>query len=350
MISVIIPVYNTEKYLHRCISSVLRSIYRDFEILLINDGSEDGSAAICKEYVKRDSRVRYYEQENRGVSAARNKGIEECKGDWIVFVDSDDCITCDFFSTIVKEEYQLYDLLLFDYIVLNKKMRESERETLVFENAGICCYGKEEKILLIEKIIGGKELAENSRTSMRAPWAKAFKRSIIDENHICFPVEISIGEDALFNIEYIQKMTSCLHIQKQVYFYEIHPDSVSHGLCIDFMFNDIVYQKQMRELLEQYCMFQQLEKAYYNSVLFSVADILIKDIFNPYTTRTFREECRLCCRIHENDLYTEALQLNSQMGRFSRRVLLFFFKIKCYPIVKLLCEICCKILEKMEQA
>ena len=89
MISIIIPVYNTAQYLNRCIKSVLRSSYRDFELLLINDGSTDASGSICRRYTREDGRVRYFEGEHKGVSAARNKGLDESRGEWIVFVDSD---------------------------------------------------------------------------------------------------------------------------------------------------------------------------------------------------------------------------------------------------------------------
>ena len=97
MISVIIPVYNTEKYLDRCIRSVLNSTYKDFEVLLIDDGSVDGSLEICRTYCRLDRRVRFLTQKHGGVSEARNRGIQESRGEWLVFVDSDDFISEDFF-------------------------------------------------------------------------------------------------------------------------------------------------------------------------------------------------------------------------------------------------------------
>ena len=89
-ISVIVPVYNTEKYLHRCIDSILSQTFTDFELLLINDGSKDGSGAICDEYAAKDNRVRVFHKENCGVSSARNLGLDNVQGEWVLFVDSDD--------------------------------------------------------------------------------------------------------------------------------------------------------------------------------------------------------------------------------------------------------------------
>ena len=90
LISVIVPVYNTEKYLHRCIDSILNQTFTDFELLLINDGSTDSSSAICDEYAEKDCRVRVFHKPNGGVSSARNLGLEKAQGEWITFCDSDD--------------------------------------------------------------------------------------------------------------------------------------------------------------------------------------------------------------------------------------------------------------------
>ena len=95
-ISVIVPVYNTEKYLNRCIDSILAQTFTDFELLLIDDGSTDCSGKICDEYAAKDSRVRVFHKENGGVSSARNMGLDNAQGEWITFVDSDDWVHEDF--------------------------------------------------------------------------------------------------------------------------------------------------------------------------------------------------------------------------------------------------------------
>lgn len=102
-ISVIVPVYNTEKYLHRCIDSILAQTFTDFELLLIDDGSKDNSGTICDEYAAKDSRVRVFHKENGGVSSARNLGLDNAKGEWISFVDSD-----DYTDSYFLENFELY--------------------------------------------------------------------------------------------------------------------------------------------------------------------------------------------------------------------------------------------------
>lgn len=102
MISVIVPVYKAEKYLHRCVDSILAQTYTNFELILVDDGSPDNSGAICDEYAVKDSRVRVFHKKNGGVTAARADGVNISKGEWITFVDADDTIPIEALSTLYK--------------------------------------------------------------------------------------------------------------------------------------------------------------------------------------------------------------------------------------------------------
>lgn len=102
MISVIVPVYKVERYIHQCIVSILNQTYQDLEILLIDDGSPDKCGEICKEYAKKDSRIKVFHTENHGLSAARNVGLQIAKGEYIGFVDSDDWIEPDMFEILLR--------------------------------------------------------------------------------------------------------------------------------------------------------------------------------------------------------------------------------------------------------
>ena len=101
-ISVIVPVYNAEKYLHRCIDSILSQTFTDFELLLIDDGSKDGSGAICDEYAAKDNRVRVFHKENGGASSARNLGMDNAQGEWVAFVDADDYVLPSYLATYIE--------------------------------------------------------------------------------------------------------------------------------------------------------------------------------------------------------------------------------------------------------
>ena len=102
-ISIIVPVYNAEKYLHRCVDSILAQTFTDFELLLINDGSKDNSGKICDEYAAKDPRVRVFHKENGGVSSARNMGLDNAKGEWVTFVDSDDWLVHNIYEKMLHK-------------------------------------------------------------------------------------------------------------------------------------------------------------------------------------------------------------------------------------------------------
>lgn len=164
-ISIIIPVYNAEKYLRRCIESVLSQSFTDFELILVDDGSKDSSPQICDEYVAKDDRVRVIHKENGGVSAARNDGLDIAKGEYVTFIDSDDW---------VKKEYLqgFYDKHSFDFVI----------GSFVNEPSG--------KIRKINEciFIGNKlkDYIKKSYLSNGYPWGKLYNNKIIKNNNIRF--------------------------------------------------------------------------------------------------------------------------------------------------------------------
>lgn len=339
MISIIIPIYNTAQYLNRCIQSVLKSSCKDFELLLINDGSMDASGRICRRYCRRDERVRYYEQEHRGVSAARNKGIAESRGEWIVFIDSDDFISGDFLKSIAQERYQSEDLLIFDSCRVGKKKNGTDKKK---ESD---CSRRLSNTQLIDNLLNMKPPAEKSSASLPSPCAKAYKKSVIDRYQIRFPSDIVIGEDRLFNIHYFLRITSYTYIPRLVYYVNPRPDSAMRGFHPDFLENDIKYQKYLRHFLIKHSLLPQLKESYYNSVLTNMADVLIRSVFHPCNTGNYRESCSLCNKMQEFPIYRNAMSYNCRTGAFPRKLLVFFFGRKCYPIVNMICRISYRVLK-----
>lgn len=188
LITVIVPVYNVEKWLRRCIDSILGQTYIDFELLLIDDGSTDGSGAICDEYAVKDSRVRVFHRPNGGVSSARNHGLDNVRGKWIAFCDADDYVS------------PLYLENLFE-------AANSEDIDLVFNYAIVDRNGKAEKESYPEKDVRLNEISElflhNDLIWHTSTWSKLFKSSIIEECNIRYIEDVHIGEDALFLFTYI---------------------------------------------------------------------------------------------------------------------------------------------------
>lgn len=203
MISVIVPVYKAEKYLHRCIDSILAQTYTDFELLLIDDGSPDNCGAICDEYAEKDARVRVFHKINGGVSSARNLGLDKVKGEWVTFVDSDDYVHPNFFKSL--DEKCNVDLVVESFqIVGSNEKWDGILEDVVYDND-----------LLKEKIV---ELSLKS--NFQVPWGKFYRRDIIYAHQIKFDEKIHSGEDTLFVLNYLVH-TRTLQLHKEpYYFYE----------------------------------------------------------------------------------------------------------------------------------
>lgn len=337
MISIIVPVYNTEKYLKRCIDSIMNSNYKEFELILINDGSKDGSLKICKDYARKNLNVRVIDQEHQGVSVARNRGIKESRGDWIIFVDSDDFIAPDFLETVVQKEYQDEDLLIFDYATSSWKGRSS---AMYSSSPFTIRYKEEDNLMIVEKLLRCRQLMKGGHTDLRTPWAKAYRKRLIEEYDLRFPTKLTLGEDQIFHIRYQMKTRYCTYVRRPVYFIETRPDSTTQNFRKRLMEEYLLFQKYLKHTLVEEGCYSILEEAYYDAVLACMKGILVIGIFHPASSRTYLENLLLCWKMHRIPAFRIAMErYNSKAGEGSRRVLLFFFQKKCFAIVRLICRL-----------
>lgn len=327
MISVVIPVYNAEPYLPGCLDSVLRSTYRDFELILVNDGSTDRSPAICREYAARDSRVQLISQENAGVSAARNRGIDACRGEWVVFVDADDLISPDFLGLIAQEEGQ--DLLLFDFA-------PTEAELAAGPAPEPLRYGREDVPELLRSLIVRLQLIEGGNLNFVSPCAKAYRRELMECGPVRFSPELFYGEDKLFNVEYLTKAAHCTYIPAPVYYYNIHLDSSSHRFNPRLPHNLATLLEKLREALEESHMLAPLEKDFYSYALENLSYTMVWAVFCPENPDSYGGKKQVCRELRENPLYRQAMSYNLSCGHWVRKTLIWLFQLRWYAAVGLL--------------
>lgn len=183
MISIIVPIYKAEQYIHRCVDSILAQSYADFELLLINDGSPDGCGAICDAYAAKDSRVRVFHKENGGVSSARNLGLDNAQGEWITFVDSDDWLEPEFLERLMAAPES-------DLVVGGCYRTSGKNEPLSDAH-----YPKDSVAGFLEQNL--------DKLLLLTPWGKLYRRSFFEDNHIRFNKNIRFGEDTLVVFEYL---------------------------------------------------------------------------------------------------------------------------------------------------
>ena len=209
MISVIVPVYNAGKYLHRCIDSILVQSFTDFELLLIDDGSKDNSGSICDEYAVKDSRIRVFHKDNGGVSSARNLGLDNAKGEWITFVDSDDWIEDCLLEVLYNKNDGYFSVCSYIYETTNKVAYER------FDDDTI--------------VVSSKNLTDILMTAgLMTPYCKLFSSKIISKAKIRFNNKISSAEDTLFVWTYILHIDRIPVSSKLAYHYCISGAGLSH--------------------------------------------------------------------------------------------------------------------------
>lgn len=191
-LSIVIPVYNTKKYLSDCLGSILTQSFTDFEILLIDDGSSDGSSELCNEFARLDSRIRVFHKENGGVSSARNLGLANACGEWVYFVDSDDCLLPGGLQTLIECISDEVDIVMGGYMEVD----ESGGMYTVNERA-VRVLSKKQSIITLFAGYG------SFYRYCGYMCIRLLRRSVIREYNLYFDPSISIKEDTLFLMQYI---------------------------------------------------------------------------------------------------------------------------------------------------
>lgn len=227
LISIIAPVYRIPKeYLLECFTSIIKQSYKNWELIIVDDGSQDGSGEYCDEFVKKDNRITVIHQKNAGVSVARNKGIENSKGDYIAFIDSDDWIDEDYLQLFVNR----LDKVDYDICICSAKVErktKSEINNFLGEDS-IKCNEEQVYQLKSQLICRGLTSFHPPYVNVGVPWGKLYKKSFIIDNNISFKPGVKRMQDNLFNLYAFKKAKCISYINKQMYHYRDFSESAVH--------------------------------------------------------------------------------------------------------------------------
>ena len=239
-ISIIVPLYKAERYLRRCVESIIHQTYTDWELLLIDDGSPDGSGRICDEYADGDARIRVFHKENGGVSSARNLGLENVHGEYVTFVDSDDMIDTRTLDICISQcELFGLDMLQFSFSRNVADLGSAENfEPGIFTNQE---YVKKTNLL-------------------KCVWGTVVRSNILHRNHIKFDEEMKLAEDQLFVFSCIEQSKKIMRIPNVLYYYYDNPSSATNNeqykdlinssyKCITFKENHPLFACQIDDLV-----------------------------------------------------------------------------------------------------
>lgn len=225
-LSIIIPIYNSDKFLKECLDSICIQKFDDYEVLLINDGSKDKSGIICDEYAKKDNRFRVFHKENEGVSSARNFALDNAKGQWIHFVDADDyLLTNEVYDTLFNPTNEKKNVIRFGFKwgIYTKILPDDNKN-----------YDDKDRVISV------------IRSTHGYLWCNLFKKEAI--GNIRFE-QMSFAEDALFLNQVLVKEFSIAFVDKLLYFYRINPDSALRGKYMESFFSDSLFlEKKLKEI------------------------------------------------------------------------------------------------------
>lgn len=313
LISIIVPIYNSEKTLNRCVDSILQQTFTDWELLLIDDGSKDSSGDICDEYARKDPRIKVFHKENGGVSSARNIGLDNAKGEWIAFVDSDDWIESD---------YLYYLINIGDYdCILGSLSCHKGRFVSNIVIGDIFCNQNED--------VANALFSLNNHLGLFVPWGKLLKNKIILNHKLRFNENIDSGEDSLFIYHYLFYINSIYASKKILYHYNIGGGLSQKKLSlqkIDLVIKQTLNALEKLELKLNY----NTEKKKFDTILYFVTRYNIK---NHNLKSMYQDISYLSRQTYIQDLISDNIFIPKGIRR---RIFDFLFKRRWIQLLVLL--------------
>lgn len=294
-VSIIIPIYNVEKYLNRCIISIQNQTLKNIEIILVDDGSLDNCPQLCDEYAQRDSRIKVIHKKNGGLGLARNSGLEIATGKYIAFIDSDDFIELNMFETLFdKASKENLDTVFCGCKFYNNGIIKEKIEVKTYTQF----IGSTEIKALLLDLVGPLPSYKSDVKYMMSVWHAIYSKEIIDKYNICFCSERKfVSEDLIFDIDYLTKAQRIGYIPDCLYFYCINENSLSRTFSSEkYNKYKILLDEVERKLNEHYTWdeywlhFYRLKLLYLRSALMNTKNLYnLSEIINDNYWRNVLE-------------------------------------------------------------
>lgn len=316
--SIVIPVYNVEKYIEKCLLSIVEQAYSDYEIIVVDDGSKDKSGQICDEFSKQYDNIKVIHIPNGGVSNARNTGLQKACGEYVWFIDSDDYIASDALSVIDShiQKHQKLDMLIFDAVVVDENGNESGKITCDLP-CGQSLQFKSHKQFIY------------ANTSL---WNRIYRTDMIREKQLQFETNITIAEDLLFNYEYLPECQDVYYEKEPLYYYIQRKNSAMSGAGKN---RDV--QTVFERLISYY-----KEKELYDTYKDEVEYLAINHYFIVTSVRMVRcgvskEECLSVQKWFKDNGIRVSLQ-NAYVRKMAKKHILVFvlLKLRAYGLISML--------------
>lgn len=309
-ISIIIPIYNGEKYLEKCLESISNQTYPELEVILVNDGSTDTSKEICEKWARKDCRFNLYNNENQGVSSSRNFGIKQATGEYITFVDCDDFLAKDALEILLQTASQGYDL-----IIANHARYYDEQNVTLNVDIPTREYNKKEFLDTFWKLYDSFVI--------NSPWGKLYKKEILQSKKIEFPTDYELGEDLIFNLQYIEKSNTFYTINQNLYYYRDTTDS----LTTKYNENYLKIQLELNRYIEDFLIRnnacdkesqEKLKKDVSNIIISSVQNLFLPSC--PLNNKQVKEKLKKYLARQEIEVLVDVSYSEKRLQLFKKMI------------------------------
>lgn len=324
-VSIIVPVYNTQRYLDRCVESLVNQTLKDIEIILVDDGSPDQCPQKCDEWTEKDSRIKVVHKKNGGLGFARNSGLEKATGEYVAFVDSDDYVLLDTYETLYAEAVRgEYDVVYFGNTYHSVDGRKEDHAVL-----DVICDGRSEVDGYIARMLY-EDAADSSCDNhvVASACMEIYKHQIIRDNHLLFESErMILSEDLLFNIDFLVHCNRLRCYPKAFYQYCCNVGSVTQTFKPQKIDSSIRLYEALCRRLDSYGLLSLKPKAMLNFLESSV--FMLKSVFN--SSNSFKDKKILCLKIFDyagwNKIYDA---LKPEKIAYPKRILLYIIKYRMF--------------------
>ncbi len=309
--SILVPVYNVEKYLRQCIESVLSQDFEDFELILTNDGSTDGSAVICQEYARKDSRISYYEKENEGLLLTRRYALKKAKGEYVLFLDSDDFWEDNLLAILNAEiERKDVDIVLYRYNCVD------DEGFFIGSNKGIFKDGTYFDISNREELLF--EFLRSSR--MNSMWTKCVRKSIIDIDTDYSAFKDKKGEDLLQSISLMLNAKTYLYLDRTLVNYRLSTTGRGRNYKTKHAYDTLAVHEHVHNKLIEYGVGESLHTSHCNGFLADLCQSVLPSL--PLVT-TYSQYKSILSTIVAHPLYKELKRYSKHIKMTNKQKLLY---------------------------
>lgn len=319
--SMIVPIYNVEKHLSYCIDSILKQTFTDFEVILVNDGSTDSCLSICRDYEKKDPRIRVIDQENQGLLMARKSGMAAAKGDYLVHVDSDDACREDLLEQLWKALTRTKaDLVIYNYQIIDENNVPMKIHPPLDGMTRERIFKGREKIELFQKLLEGPEINNI--------WMKCASREIagIFEDFTSYK-EVKMGEDVIHSLPLLERAEKILYLPKPLYQYRVNSKGMSRKIQEEYIFHYLTVRNRVYEGIRSLG-YEELLPLFWKRMIHGTENYLLKLHLVCNSGETYRE---LYEKVRECSICQLALKEKKDWGIFHRVMMSFCHPAFFYP-------------------